>query len=64
MDINIPINRLNGRQQNRSNPSINDKGELELETYFRITVYILFIDAFICQLENRFLEHRNIFNGV
>ncbi|XP_060868622.1 52 kDa repressor of the inhibitor of the protein kinase-like [Metopolophium dirhodum] len=44
-------------------PLSNDKNEVEPETYFRITICIPFIDAFIQQLEDRFLEHRNVFNG-
>jgi len=63
LDVTISINRLNKRQQNRANPLTNDKQELDPETYFRITICIPFIDAFISQLEDRFLEHRNIFNG-
>jgi len=62
LDVTISIKRLNKRQQNRANPSTNDK-ELEPEAYFRITICIPFIDAFIQQLEDRFLEHRNVFNG-
>ncbi|KAL4142370.1 hypothetical protein QTP88_004842 [Uroleucon formosanum] len=62
LNVTISIKHLNKRQQNRANPSTNDK-ELEPEAFFRITICIPFIDAFIQQLEDRFLEHRNVFNG-
>lgn len=63
LDITISIDRLNKRQKNRANPLINNSEILEPETYYRITICIPFIDSFISQLEDRFLEHRNIFCG-
>lgn len=63
LDVTISIKRLNKRQQNRANSLTNDNNKLEPETYFLITICIPFIDAFIKQLQDRFLEHRNVFNG-
>jgi hypothetical protein len=63
LDITITIDRLNKRQKHRNNPLINENGPLDSEAYYRITKCILFIDSFINQLNDRFLDHRNVFYG-
>jgi len=63
LDITISVDRLNKRQKHRDNPLTNENGPLDPEAYYRVTICIPFIDSFISQLNNRFLDHRNIFYG-
>lgn len=61
MDIELTVKRLNKRQTNRANPLADPK--LDAETYYRVTVFVPYIDYFITELENRFLLHSDIFKG-
>jgi hypothetical protein len=61
MDIELSVKRLNKRQTNRANPLTDPK--LDTETYYRITVFVPYIDYFIIELEDRFLSHSDIFKG-
>lgn len=61
MDIELTVKRLNKRQKNQANPLADQ--ELDTETYYRITVFVPYIDYFITELEDRFLSHSDIFKG-
>ncbi|XP_050062925.1 52 kDa repressor of the inhibitor of the protein kinase-like [Aphis gossypii] len=61
IDIELTIKRLNKRQTNRANPLSDQK--MDAETYYKITVFIPYVDYFITKLENRFLAHSDIFKG-
>jgi hypothetical protein len=63
LDITITVDRLNKRQKHKNNPLINENGLLDPEAYYRISICITFIDSFINQLNDRFLDHRNVFCG-
>ncbi|KAL4126233.1 hypothetical protein QTP88_010459 [Uroleucon formosanum] len=63
LDITISVDRLNKRQKHRDNPLTNENGSLDPEVYYRVTICIPFIDSFITQLSDRFLDHRNVFCG-
>lgn len=62
LDIEITLKRIIKKQKNRANP-ITD-GELNLETYYRITVFLPYLDYFITELQERFLSHSDIFKGT
>ena len=51
--------RISGKQAHRANPNVGD----DVEAYYRACVYIPFLDIFICSLQERFLIHRQLFNG-
>lgn len=61
MNIELAVKRLNKKQTNRANPLSNQK--LNVETYYKITVFIPYVDHFITELECRFLSHSDIFKG-
>lgn len=56
------MKRVISRQKNRANPVIQNS-ETPVVDYFRIAIYIPFIDHFISQLEERFANHKQIFKG-
>lgn len=60
--MNITVKRLNKRQQNRANP-FSDVESVSPEDYYRITIAIPYIESFISHLKERFLVHKNIFEG-
>jgi len=62
LDMNLTIKRLNKKQQNRANP-FSDVESVCPEDYYKITIAILYIDSFISNLKERFLVHKNIFEG-
>ncbi|CAG9766102.1 unnamed protein product [Ceutorhynchus assimilis] len=62
IDTNIQMKRVISRQKNRANPVIQNS-ETPVVDYFRIAIYIPFIDHFISQLEERFANHKQIFKG-
>jgi len=62
LDMNITVKRLNKRQQNRANP-FSDVESVSPEDYYRITIAIPYIESFISNLKERFLVHKNIFEG-
>jgi len=55
-DIHIP--RICKRQTNHCNISTDSA-----EEYFRISIFTPFLDYFIDQINNRFIEHRSILKG-
>ncbi|XP_025406722.1 uncharacterized protein LOC112680748 [Sipha flava] len=57
-EIKIEIPRLAKRQKHRINISINDP-----EEYFKIALFIPFLDSYIQQLNDRFINHKNIISG-
>jgi len=56
--IEISKKRTAGKQINRANPQVSS-----VEEYYRVTVFVPFIDNFICQLTSRFLNHKTVFEG-
>jgi hypothetical protein len=57
-EIKIEIPRLAKRQKRRINISTNDP-----EEYFKIALFIPFLDSYIQQLNDRFINHKNIISG-
>jgi len=57
-EIKIEIPRLAKRQKHRINISTNDP-----EEYFKIALFIPFLDSYIQQLNDRFINHKNIISG-
>lgn len=55
----IKIPRIASRQIYRENYDCNTP-----EEYYRRSLYIPFIDHFICQLEIRFLKHKQILSNI
>jgi len=45
IDIELTVKRLNKRQTNRANPLSDQK--MDVETYYKITVFIPYVDYFI-----------------
>lgn len=62
LDIELTLKRIIKQQKNRANP-ITDE-ELNVETYYRITVFLPYLDYFITELQERFLSHSDIFKGT
>lgn len=58
MDIEIKIPRLAKRQKHRNNFSTENP-----EYYFRVSIFITFIDSIIQQLNDRFNNHKEIISG-
>lgn len=56
--IGICIPRISSRQAHRSNIATNSP-----ESYYRVTIFIPFLDNFIDQLHDRFLSHKNILSS-
>lgn len=53
--------RLCGRQTNRSNAKPRASSQITPQTYYRINVFIPFLDTVITQIEKKFITHKNIF---
>jgi len=62
LDIELTLKRIIKKPKNRTNP-ITD-GELNVETYYRITVLLPYLEYFITELQERFLSHSDIFKGT
>lgn len=62
INVEIKRKRLTSKQKNRANHNFNDTNQ-GLEDYFRISVFIPYIDYFVSQLELRFLAHKQVFVG-
>jgi len=60
--LDISVERLNKRQQNRPKPFPCVKSR-NPEDYYKITIAIPCIDSIISNLKERFLTHKNIFEG-
>lgn len=64
VNIELGIKRISKKQTNRSNPNDStSKPITNVKDYYRITVFIPYIDYFISQLTERFLSHSKVFNG-
>jgi len=50
--------RISNVQKNRKNIKTDD-----LEKYYRISIFIPYIDSFINQLKTGFIDHKTILNG-
>lgn len=57
-EVTIEMPRLAKRQKNRANIPTKDP-----EEYFRITLFLPFLDSFVQQLNDRFVNHQNIICG-
>lgn len=57
-DIPVMTPRTNNRQVNRFNVDTTDP-----ESYFRISIFIPFLDAMIAEIQNRFLTHKDILSS-
>lgn len=57
-NIVVKTPRLSKKQTHRKNVHCNIT-----ETYYKITVFIPFIDTFLQSIEDRFVNHKNIFSG-
>lgn len=57
-DINIKVPRLANKQEHRTNV-ITDSAE----SYYRVSLYIPFLDSFNQQLNERFLAHKSILSN-
>ncbi|CAI6357447.1 unnamed protein product [Macrosiphum euphorbiae] len=58
MDIEIKISRLAKRQKHRCNIMMNTP-----EEYYRVSIFITFIDSIIQQLKDPFTKYREIISG-
>lgn len=56
----ISRKRITSKQTNRANPQ-NVKST---EEYYRVTVFLPYIDNFISQLKDRFVNHKNVLIGL
>lgn len=65
IDIELKVKRISSRQTNRANPFTDQisKSITNVKNYYRITVFIPYIDYFISQLTERFLSHSAVFKG-
>jgi hypothetical protein len=61
VEVELKYKRLGKRQTNRANPLTDQT--ISVNDYFKITVFIPYIDFFISQLTERFLSHSKVFNG-
>lgn len=68
-EVELKTPRVCGKQTNRSNvvdigivSSPNNKTS-NVETYYRLNVFIPFLDFFINQLNERFAKHESVFQG-
>ncbi|XP_025414908.1 52 kDa repressor of the inhibitor of the protein kinase-like [Sipha flava] len=56
--FSITLPRIACKQKNRDNYSVNTP-----EEYFKITIFIPYLDLFINEIESRFIEHQKILKG-
>ncbi|KAF0732229.1 zinc finger MYM-type protein 1-like, partial [Aphis craccivora] len=57
-ESHLKIPRISNLQKNRMNITTDDP-----EKYYRISIFIPYIDSFINQLKTRFIDHKTILNG-
>jgi hypothetical protein len=60
IDIDLSTKRISKRQVNR----VNSDPNLSFEEYYKVLVYILYLDFFIQQLEKIFSIHFEISEGT
>lgn len=58
LDTTLNMPRIVGHQTNRCNIQCTT-----VEEYYRISVFIPFLDNFITQISNRFLKHKDVLSG-
>lgn len=63
-DLVLTVKRITKRQINRGNPCTDNARNFGVEEYYRITIFIPYLDFFISELTERFLSHKSIFNGI
>jgi hypothetical protein len=65
VEVELKFKRLGKRQTNRCNPFTDQSAvsTISVNDYFKISVFIPYIDFFISQLTERFLSHSKVFNG-
>ena len=61
-ELELAVKRITKRQANRGNPCSNNTN-LNVEEYYRFTIFIPYLEFFISELTERFLSHASIFNG-
>jgi len=59
--ISLNTQIIVGKQLNRANLNIDN---MTVENYYKITVSILYIDSFLSELEDRFKNHKSVFEGL
>ncbi|XP_060871643.1 52 kDa repressor of the inhibitor of the protein kinase-like [Metopolophium dirhodum] len=61
-DVGIELleKRISSKQTHRANPNLQNHST---EQYYRVTVFLPYIDYFISQLTERFINHKSIFEG-
>ena len=59
VEINCHESHIMYIQTQRANPDVAH----DVETYYRVSVYIPFLDAFITSLNERFINHRQVYNS-
>lgn len=57
--IEMCVKRITNRQKHRPNPNTH----LNIDDFYKVTVFIPYLDYFINQLQERFLSHSEIFEG-
>lgn len=55
IEVSISIPRIIKRQVHRNNYNARSP-----EEYYKLSVFIPFVDHFICHLKERFLKHKNV----
>ncbi|KAL4152846.1 hypothetical protein QTP88_000679 [Uroleucon formosanum] len=62
-DVGIELleKRISSKQTHRANPNSQN---YSTEQYYRVTVFLPYIDHFISQLTERFINHKSIFEGI
>jgi len=62
-DVGIELleKRISSKQTHRANPNLQNHST---EQYYRVTVFLPYIDYFISQLTERFINHKSIFEGI
>ncbi|CAI6370248.1 unnamed protein product [Macrosiphum euphorbiae] len=63
IDVEIKAKRITNKQKHRANYKTENDENMELVDFFRISIFIPYIDNFISQLELRFVDHKKIFEG-
>jgi len=60
IEIELKIKRITSKQTYRANPNLQDS---PIEHYHCVTVFLPYIDFYIRQLTERFMNHNTIFKG-
>lgn len=61
LEIDLIHKRTVTKQKNLANSTTD--GELDVENYFKITVFLPYLDYFINELKDWFLSYTDIFKG-